>query len=187
MRRAPIYCHLVSTQVFTGEVPFDTSQPPAAAIAILKGDCPPRPIHSDCSDELWVLMQRCWSREPRSRPKVSEVFQILPSSDFDRLQRLYMPGMASQEFQLALNRSYGSTDYQNRIHDLRGANLRKYVNFLDTVQQPSNLFHPIHVLTLCLGTTDEGIKSKPPSTNIAQPTESLQPSGHDSELPRNLR
>lgn len=128
-------------QVFTGAVPFDTTQPTAAAIAIMKGKNPPRPTNPACSDELWASMQRCWDQEPLSRPKISEVFQVLPGSDLDRLQRLYVPGVASHEFQRALSRFYGCAEYQDHIDGLHGADLKRYVDFLDTVRQPSNIFH----------------------------------------------
>ena len=84
-------------------------------------------------------MQRCWNQEPLSRPKISEVFQALPSSDLDKLQRLYVPGVASHEFQRALSRFYGCAEYQDHIDGLRGADLKKYVDFLDMVRQPSNI------------------------------------------------
>ena len=107
----------------------------------MQGHRPPRPTHLECSDRLWALMQRCWDRKPLLRPKVSEVLQVLPCSDFDKLQRLYVPWVASHKFQLALSRFYGSSEYQDSIEILRGPDLKQFVDFLDTVRQPSDLFH----------------------------------------------
>lgn len=143
-------------------------------MAIMRGDRPQRPTHPACSDELWALVQRCWNRDPHLRPEVSEVFQVLPSSILDKLRRLYEPGTASHEFQLALGRFYGCTNYQDSIYSLHGTELNEFVNFLDSVRQPSNLFRSSPHLTLGIGAPDEGVESKPTPTNAVQPAESLR-------------
>lgn len=114
-------------------VPFDTSPPSMAAMAIMHGNRPPQPTNLASSDKLWGLIQRCWDQEPLLRPKVSEVLRILPTSALDKLRRLYEPGMASQEFQLALGRFYCSTEYQDNVDGLHGTDLKEFVDFLDTV------------------------------------------------------
>ena len=76
------------------------------------------------------------------RPKISEVFQFLPSSGLDKLQCLYVPGMASHEFQLALGRFYGSTEYKDHVGSSHDPDSKQLVDFLDTVRQPSSLFRP---------------------------------------------
>ena len=67
----------VSTQVFTGAIPFGDRSPSMAMIAILRGDRPLRPTHPTCTAELWTLMGRCWNQDPRLRPKASEVWKVL--------------------------------------------------------------------------------------------------------------
>ena len=75
--RTYAHCHSVSSQVFTGAVPFSNSPPAAAALAIMAGRRPPRPTHQQFTNQLWNLMQRSWDQDPVSRPEVSEVFKIL--------------------------------------------------------------------------------------------------------------
>ena len=65
-------------QVFSGEVPFSDRTAIMAVFAILGGERPPRPAHPSCTDDLWVLIQRCWAKDPHSRPEISEVLQNLP-------------------------------------------------------------------------------------------------------------
>jgi hypothetical protein len=142
MHRALVYCHFVSTQVYSGAVPFDNSPPLTAAVAIMQGNRPPRPTHQAFSDELWTLTQRCWDQESSLRPEVAEVFQALFSSALSKLRRLSELGMVSHEFELALAQFYESTGYQDRVDSLHGAGLKDFVDFLDTVRQPSNLFCP---------------------------------------------
>ena len=75
--RALAYHRFVSIQAFTGMVPFHGKPPAAATFDIMRGARPPRPTHPNVTEGLWKLMQRCWDHNPYSRPKVSEVLQVL--------------------------------------------------------------------------------------------------------------
>ena len=79
-RRTFVHYHSVSSQVFTGAVPFSNNLLAAATLAIMAGRRPPRPTHQQFTNQLWKLMQRCWDQNPLSRPEVSEVFKILRGS-----------------------------------------------------------------------------------------------------------
>ena len=68
---------LTFTQVFTGAVPFNDSPLAAAISGIIDGRRPSRPNHSNFTDDVWVLMQRCWDQDPHMRPEVSEVSEVL--------------------------------------------------------------------------------------------------------------
>ena len=70
-------CYLSSIQVFTGVVPFSNEQPFTAGYSIMQGKRPPRPMHPAFTDDLWILMQRCWDDDPHLRPRVSEVLEVL--------------------------------------------------------------------------------------------------------------
>ena len=70
------YCHLVSTQVFTGAIPFSGYTDAWAISAITQGRRPPRPTHPTFTEGLWTLMQRCWDQDPHLRPEISEALQV---------------------------------------------------------------------------------------------------------------
>ena len=76
-RRTFAHCRSVSSQVFTGAVPFSNNLLAAAVLAIMAGKRPPRPTHQQFTDRLWTLVQRCWDQNPPSRPEISEVFKVL--------------------------------------------------------------------------------------------------------------
>ncbi|KAF9643026.1 kinase-like protein [Thelephora ganbajun] len=72
---------MIMIEVFTGAIPFNGRSAFVAVSAIMGGERPPRPAHPTLTDNLWTLMQRCWDHNPRLRPEISEVLQILlPSS-----------------------------------------------------------------------------------------------------------
>ena len=64
-------------QVFTGAVPFNDIRETGAAAAVLEGKRPSRPTHNTFTDNLWMLTNRCWDQEPKLRPEMTEVLQIL--------------------------------------------------------------------------------------------------------------
>jgi len=81
-RGALAYYLLASVQVFSGAIPFgDGVSSVSAMLAIVQGKRPQRPTHSTFTEDLWMLIQRCWNGDPHSRPKVSEVaLQLLTLS-----------------------------------------------------------------------------------------------------------
>jgi len=39
----------------------------------MEGERPPRPTHQNLTDDLWLMVRRCWDQEPRLRPEMSQV------------------------------------------------------------------------------------------------------------------
>jgi serine/threonine protein kinase len=70
-------CRFTSFQVFTGFVPLSYDTNHAAVLSILRGNRPERPEHATFTEDLWLLMERCWSGSHDSRPPASEVLGTL--------------------------------------------------------------------------------------------------------------
>ena len=64
-------------QVFTGAVPFGRISALMVVFNIMEGVRPPRPTHPKFTNGLWILMQRCWNRDPSLRPEVSLILDTL--------------------------------------------------------------------------------------------------------------
>ena len=64
-------------QVFTAAVPFSDRSDAQVICAIMQRRRPPRPTHPTFTENLWILMQRCWDHDPRLRPEVSEALRAL--------------------------------------------------------------------------------------------------------------
>ncbi|KAF5373016.1 hypothetical protein D9758_001463 [Tetrapyrgos nigripes] len=65
-------------EVLTGRPPFpEYKMDLHVMIQVLKGNRPARP--SDCSDEVWTLIQRCWSERLTERLSAVEVVKALKS------------------------------------------------------------------------------------------------------------
>lgn len=74
------YSRSILLKVFTGAVPFDDSPGTAAVVRIMHAERPPRPTHPTLTEDLWMLMQRCWNHDPKLRPSASEVLRAIALS-----------------------------------------------------------------------------------------------------------
>jgi serine/threonine protein kinase len=83
-------------QVFNGDVPFSGSPGRDAIVSIMRGKRPERPTHPTFTEDLWLLMRRCWDDDHNLRPQASEVLETLEvltcrrltSHTFTRPQRI---------------------------------------------------------------------------------------------------
>ena len=89
-------------KLFTGKVPFSDKTAPAAMVGIMAGERPERPNHPGFTEPLWALTQRCWGKDPRSRPKMQEVAKVLkelsalPLHQNDRISLTHHHSVASR-------------------------------------------------------------------------------------------
>ena len=64
-------------KAFTGTVPFGDYNSMTAMMSIIRGNHPPRPMHPTLTDKLWDLMNQCWGKDRRGRPRMLEVLLTL--------------------------------------------------------------------------------------------------------------
>lgn len=82
-----IYQCLTLLQMFSGEIPFHEKRYEIEVLySVLEGKRPDRPLHTlsktrGLSDEVWSIIETCWSQEPAKRPTAKQVvlqLQALP-------------------------------------------------------------------------------------------------------------
>ena len=115
-----------------GTTPFDNLPSISQQVKIMQGKRPPRPVDPGLTDDLWILVGRCWDQEPRSRPEMRGVLQDLASS---LLQSLHQFTKSSPDFQVALSQFYDSTEHEGCLSRLPAAELKEFVSFLCDVSQ----------------------------------------------------
>lgn len=83
-----VYQCLTSLQMFSGQIPFYAKIYDFEIIySVLEGKRPARPLHAlsktrGLSDEVWSIIETCWSQEPAQRPTAKQVvlqLQALPN------------------------------------------------------------------------------------------------------------
>ena len=65
-----------TVKVLTGEIPFRGVRSTELGFSVIRGLRPDKPANASAigfSNPLWEFVQRCWGRDPNSRPKVAEV------------------------------------------------------------------------------------------------------------------
>ncbi|KNZ73294.1 Light-sensor Protein kinase [Termitomyces sp. J132] len=74
---------MVCYEMFTGERPFSKVKPVALITRIMRGQHPEKPrgeLYEErgLTDDIWLLMKRCWNRVPDDRPTIAQIKQSLP-------------------------------------------------------------------------------------------------------------
>ena len=138
------YCSFISIQVFTGTTPFSHCSPYTTALAILRGERPHQPTHPAFTEDLWVLVQRCWDKDPHQRPEVPEVLDVLHSLSVSGLflQQLRRLNRSSSGFHDQLTKILYGKDYQQCAPNLQGNDLVWLINYLDKVWHYITFSHP---------------------------------------------
>ena len=71
---------MVVLEVLTGKVPFSGCSHLLAVRKISEGEHPGRPKGPEAvwfTDDLWRMLEQCWSRKPKERPDVEGVLECL--------------------------------------------------------------------------------------------------------------
>ena len=146
------HCFLALAQVFTGEVPFSGGSYLMAMSAIIQRKRPPRPAHPNFTENLWVLMQRCWDHNPQSRPGAEQVLDVLrtPSAhspsqrscifftlacrEYPVWKKLITPGHLAIQERISLITQIFSDHHQIAIvGHLSGEEAQIFINIVDEV------------------------------------------------------
>lgn len=73
-----------SLQIFTQSDPFQGVHKYSIPLRVLRGSRPNRPnsgVGKEISDELWELIERCWSGDPSARPEAAIIESRLSGLD----------------------------------------------------------------------------------------------------------
>ena len=139
-------------KAFTGTVPFDDHSSLMVVAAIMDGRRPPRPTNTTLTDDLWELVQRCWSDDPDKRPRMLQVLLALnstipsprlpcmsPATGYvpipisDIQQRLEDLDSSNEEYRPYLYALLHHQDLDQYVSNIQGPNLRRFVELLDKV------------------------------------------------------
>ncbi len=69
-------------QIVTGYIPFHVLRDVAVVAAVLRGERPPMDAdvwNSDKFEELKDIVRLCWQTDPKNRPSMAAVLQLLPA------------------------------------------------------------------------------------------------------------
>ena len=74
---------MVILEALTGQVPFPRYDGFIVVRKVVNGERPERPQGPEAgwfTDDLWEMLERCWSPDPKTRPAVEAVFECLEGS-----------------------------------------------------------------------------------------------------------
>ncbi|KAF9793424.1 kinase-like domain-containing protein [Thelephora terrestris] len=118
----------VMIEAFTSTAPFSDKPAHVAMSAIISSQRPPRPTSSMLTEELWILMQRCWDREPQRRPKALEV---LSSFDIPAWKCLISRPLSADERTHQVKTLFLDSNETEAAKHLRGDDAQCFVDVID--------------------------------------------------------
>ena len=71
---------MVILEVLSGEAPFRVYSNPIVIQKVMEGERPGRPQGEKgprFTDDLWEMLERCWSPQPKDRPTIDAVLKLL--------------------------------------------------------------------------------------------------------------
>ena len=81
---SPIFIVLRIQQIFSGHLPYEEVPSDYRILMdVLNGMRPPRPKNAEISgfnQDIWSIMQACWSSKPNERPSCADVFAVVTST-----------------------------------------------------------------------------------------------------------
>jgi len=80
-KKSDIYAFaMVTIEVFTGAVPFNSFRDSTVMVKIIRGERPTRPKDTTklgLTDDLWELIQSAWAQDAEHRPPVEKIIDFL--------------------------------------------------------------------------------------------------------------
>lgn len=68
---------MVILEVLSGRAPYNQFNRVIASQMVIKGTLPERPETPWFTDDLWGVLERCWSPQPTDRPAIEAILECL--------------------------------------------------------------------------------------------------------------
>jgi len=105
------YSLIYPSQVLTGLRPFHHISSLVAAVAVLRGERPERPVNAESlgfSDTLWELVQSCWSETGSTRPTARQLLDYLSPASRTWIPPPVYPAIVIDAFSITYSDSSSS-------------------------------------------------------------------------------
>ena len=81
LAKKPVSHSLEHIQIFTGRIPFHLYTEEQVILLLAGGERPDKPTHEEFTPKMWTITRKCWDRNPKKRPEILDVLEILESRD----------------------------------------------------------------------------------------------------------
>ena len=126
---------MVVLEVLSGRSPFASYVENAVMGKVIDGEHPERPNATWFTDDLWGILERCWSSQPKDRPTVETVFECLgrasQATAIDSQQRLISRSFSQDELPYLLETVFWNWESTLVVQSLQGGNSQVFVDILD--------------------------------------------------------
>ena len=122
---------MVIFEVLSGEVPLAQYGNIAVVWKIMQGEHPKRPKETWFPDDLWGILEQCWSFKPEERPPVGCVLEFLARTSISTPQRLISRSFSQDELPSLLEAMFSSKETLDIVQCLQGSWAQVIIDVLD--------------------------------------------------------
>ena len=126
---------MVILEVLSGRAPFTPYGEVTVMRKVIDGERPERPGVTWFTDDLWGILEQCWSSQPKDRPTVETIFECLErvsvATAVDSQQRLISRSFSQAELPYLLETVFWNWESTHIVQSLQGGNSQVFVDILD--------------------------------------------------------
>jgi len=72
-----VFTRWCRSQVLAGKPPFAGKMETPVIFSVFQNERLSRPVHSEATDQVWDMIQRCWEGNPFQRMTAADVVELL--------------------------------------------------------------------------------------------------------------
>ena len=131
-------CHalgMVILEVLSGHAPCARDGVVDVMRKVINGEHPERPAEPWFTDDLWGILEQCWSFQLERRPAVEAVFECLKrvslAITIDSQQRLVTRSFSQNELPFLLEAAFWNGELTHIVQSPRGGTSQVFIDILD--------------------------------------------------------
>ena len=133
---------MVILEVLSGQTPFAREEEVAVIRKVLGGEVPERPEATWLTEDLWGILEQCWSFQPKARPTLETILDCLErvslATAVDSQQRLICRSFSQDELPYLLETVFRNRESTHVVESLQGGDPQVFVDIVDEARRHTN-------------------------------------------------
>ena len=129
-------------EVLSGQAPFARDEEVVVMQKVLGGEGPERPEVTWFTDDLWGILEQCWSSQPKARPTLEIILECLERASLataiDSQQRLICRSFSQDELPYLLETVFRNRESTHVVESLQGGDPQAFVDIVNEARRHAN-------------------------------------------------
>ena len=134
---------MVILEVLSGQTPFARDEEVVVMRKVLGGEVPGRPEATWFTEDLWGILEQCWSFQPEARPDLGTILECLERASLataiDSQQRLIRRSFSQDELPYLLETVFqNDRESTHVVESLQGGDPQVFVDIVNEARRRTN-------------------------------------------------